>query len=405
MIKMIILKWTTTLHMYMTRLTYFLALLMLVTGCTVIPKHLDDQQSDPNGAFIRKVISDNAHLSAFRGINASHDLSLNNEEIFQPSFSRGDTLKLRFHSMPNYNGLYKINAFGELELPFTKAIHAITLSRDQLISSIQKRLADEKWFLNSDVLIDISLVQTASINVSVFGAVFNQGRVTIDSKPANKAEDNIQQESGEYSAGRNLISAINAAGGVRPDANLHKVFIKRNKKIYRLDLLTLIEGSSFIETPSLVNGDQIFIDTTGTERPSLIRPSQITPPGMRVLMSNLTAPALSNALSSIGNDSTRLPYGSSLLDAAISANCVGGTHQANASRSIILVTRHHGSSQQIVIRRSINTLLATSSDFSVNPYLMPNDGVACYDSKFTNIRDVARGIGELFGPIILGGIL
>lgn len=378
---------------------------MLVTGCAVLPKHLDDQESDLNGSFIRKVNSDNAHLLAFDGIRASNELSLSNDNIYQTSFSRGDTLKIRFHSMPNYNGLYKINANGKIELPFTQAIHAVPLSRDQLTRRIQERLADEKWFLNSDVLIDISLVQTASINVSVFGAVFNQGRVTINSKPTNKAEEVVQQQSGAYSAGRNLISAINAAGGVRPDADLHKVFIKRNEKIYLLDLNTIIEGSSFIETPSLVNGDQIFIDTSGTESPNLIRPSQITPPGMRVLMSNLTAPALSNAVSAVGSDSTRLPYGASLLDAALSANCVGGTHQANASRSIILVTRHHGSSQQIVVKRSINTLLATSSDFSVNPYLMPNDGVACYDSKFTNIRDVARGIGELFGPILLGGIL
>ena len=113
---------------------------------------------------------------------------------------------------------------------------------------------------------------------------------------------------------------------------------------------------------------------------------------MRIFMSNLTAPALSNAQSAVGSDATRLPYGSSLLDSAISANCIGGTHQANASRSIVMVTRNYGSQRQLVIRRSINQLLANSSDPSVNPYVMPNDGVACYDSQFTNFRDVARGV-------------
>ena len=157
--------------------------------------------------------------------------------------------------------------------------------------------------------------------------------------------------------------------------------------------------------PTLIQGDEIYIASRGEEDTRLIRPTPITPPGMRVLMSNLTAPALSNAQSAIGNDATRLVYGASLLDAAISANCVGGTHNANASRSILLVTRHHGSTEQIVIRRSINQLLANASDYTVNPYLMPDDGVACYDSRFTNLRDVARGIGELFGPILLGGIL
>lgn len=148
----------------------------------------------------------------------------------------------------------------------------------------------------------------------------------------------------------------------------------------------------------------IFVRSSGAENPNLITPTPITPQGMRVFMSNLTAPAPSNAQSA-GSDSTRLPYGSSLLDAAISANCIGGTHRANASRSIILITKNHGGKQQIVVRRSINQILADSSDYSVNLYIMPNDGLACYDSGFTNFRDVARGIGELVSPLILGSLL
>lgn len=408
MIKMILQNIPIVLLMNLIQLTRLLLLICLITllfGCAVIPKNLDDQQSDIDGAFIRQAHNSNIYLSIFGEINSSNNFSLSNDILYQLSFSRGDVLKIRFHSMPDYNGLYKITANGKLELPFTDAIQAVPLTRSELIKQLQQQLAEQKWFLNSDVLIDISLVQTSSIDVSVFGAVFNQGRVNINAKPANKPQDNIQQQSGAYSTGRNLITAIVAAGGVRPDADLHKVFIKRNERVYHLDLFALIEGSDFVETPSLVNGDQIFIESNGVENTNLIRPSQITPPGMRVLMSNLTAPALSNSIAAVGADSTRLPYGASLLDAALSANCVGGTHQANASRTIILITRHHGASQQIVIKRTINSLLAASSDFSVNPFLMPNDGVACYDSKFTNIRDVARGVGELFGPILLGGLL
>ena len=160
-----------------------------------------------------------------------------------------------------------------------------------------------------------------------------------------------------------------------------------------------------METPSLINGDEIYVSSTSSEDISLIKPSQITPPGMRILLSNLTAPALNNAQSAVGADATRLPYGASLLDSAVSANCIGGTHSANASRSVVLITRNHGSKKQLVIKRTINQLLANSSNYEVNPYLMPNDGVACYDSRFTNFRDVARGVGELVGPIVLGGLL
>ena len=122
-------------------------------------------------------------------------------------------------------------------------------------------------------------------------------------------------------------------------------------------------------------------------------------------MSNLTAPALSNAQSAVGTDATRLPYGSSLLDSIISANCVGGTHQANASRSVVLITRNFGSTQQLVVHRSVNQLLVGSSNRLINPFIMPNDGIACYDSRLTNFRDVARGIGELISPFLLGRLL
>jgi len=166
-----------------------------------------------------------------------------------------------------------------------------------------------------------------------------------------------------------------------------------------------ISGTKTSAIPTLVAGDEIFVASTQKENAQLVRPSQITPPGMRILMSNLTAPALNNAQSSVGADSTRLPYGSSLLDSAISANCVGGTQSANASRMLVLVTRNYGSEQQIVIKRTINRLLANSSNHQVNPLLMPNDAVACYDSRFTNFRDVARGLGELITPLIFGGLL
>lgn len=389
----------------MTKSSLLMFLITLLCGCAVTPKNLDDQRSDTNNHFIRKADLDLAVHSELNQIGYSELFSDNNSDLYTPKFSRGDTVKIRFHAMPNYNGIYKINSQGYIELPFTQGIRVDVLTRKGMVKKIQQTLKQKNWFQNADALIDVSLVESASINVAVFGAVFKQGRVTINSKPRLKAENQIQHQSGAFSAERNLITAIAAAGGIRPDADLQRVFVKRNNVFHQLNLMPIIDGRHFSKTPSLVNGDQIFVASSGNENSKLIRPSQITPPGMRVLMSNLTAPALSNAQSAVGADATRLPYGSSLLDAALSANCVGGTHQANASRTIILITKHHGSKQQLVVKRSINQLLAKSSDYANNPYLMPNDGVACYDSKFTNVRDVARGIGELFGPILLGGLL
>ena len=381
------------------------SVLICLSACSVLPKHLDNSGSETDLAFHRVVRLDNQTVTVFRTLRQQNFITANDDEMSTPRFSRGDWVKMRIHAMPELDGVYQVNASGEIEFPFSGAFFAVGLDRDSLIRKMQLSLMENGWFRDDQTLVDLSLVRPSSIQVTVFGAVFNQGQITINGQPATKPEDTVQHETGGYTAGRNLASALRAAGGVRPDADLHTIILKRQGHYYLVDISNLIDGIQFSALPTLIQGDEIYVASRGEENVDLIRPSPITPPGMRVLMSNLTAPALSNALSAIGSDATRLVYGASLLDAAVSANCVGGTHNANASRSVLLITRHHGSSQQIVIRRSINQLLANASDYAVNPYVMPDDGVACYDSRFTNIRDVARGIGELFGPILLGGIL
>lgn len=381
------------------------AMLSWLFGCAVVPQSLDNNLTNSDEFFIRETVSTNTHHRVFNNLDRTHLHVGQTQELNETTISRGDWLKLNVHSMPTLDGLYQIGTTGKIDLPFGESIKLAGLNRTQAIKRLRFKFKQLAWLNDIDTVVNVSVVRFASIDVSVFGAVFNPGRVTINSPPANKQQEAILQEAGAFTNNRNLISALAAAGGIRPDANLFNLMIKRGGQLFSIDISQLVDGAGFGVTPSLIQGDQIFVASNGVENVGLIRPTQITPPGMRVLMSNLTAPALNNALSAVGADATRLPYGSSLLDAALSANCVGGTHQANASRSIILITRHYGSSQQIAIRRSINQLLANASDHAINSFLMPNDGVACYDSKFTNIRDVARGIGEVFGPILIGGLL
>ncbi len=378
---------------------------VVIQGCAVAPRDLDNNDTSSKHFFVRKVVFNAVYHSSLKRLKQT---VINNRDWSQLSnivISRGDWLTIKVHAMPSLDGLYQVNTMGHIEFPFGESLKLAGLKRSTAIHTLKSQLKDLGWFNDLSTFVDISLVRYSSVDVTVVGAVFSPGLVTINNTPAQKQQDNILQEAGAFSSNRNLISALAAAGGVRPDADLYQIYLKRDEKLFSIDLSKLIDGSGFHSTPVLIQGDEIFVASKGVESTDLIRPTQITPPGMRVLMSNLTAPALNNALSAVGAEATRLPYGSSLIDAAISANCVGGTHQANASRSIILITRHHGSKEQVAIRRSINQLLANTSDYAVNPFLMPNDGVACYDSRFTNIRDVARGIGELFGPILIGRVL
>ena len=415
--KIVIKMNTNKRHTSLIRQILCLAVIASLAGCAVTPKVLDNQGQDEDQVFMRKVIqtTDDDQTRLSFGLAIKGNLTHNVAEYTKPSIqsasfpnlviAAGDVLKIRINDMEKLDGLYQVTANGELELPFAESLKVSGLSRRQAIDTLEKELVRLNWFYSDQVQVELSAVKLAPVMVSVTGAVFNSGRVSVNNRPTAKAEEMVQRVGGGFSQGRDIIAGINAAGGLRPDADIANIYIKRNNQVIRLNLTPLIDGKGNVTTPQLTSGDQLYIPSTGIESIALIKPSQVTPPGLRLFLSNLIAPSLSNAQGAVGSDSTRLPYGSSLLDSAVSANCVGGTHSANASRSVLFITRNYGNQKQLVISRSINQLLAKSSDRTINPFVMPNDAVACYDSKFTNFRDVARGIGELINPILLGRLL
>jgi len=394
------------------KLLAFIASCFLLSACAVIPNNLDSQNQDNNGAFKRVVVESLQTRSVYMGAESSKKIWWAEPE-FKPlseldagiKLGRGDMLDLKSQALSSLSGRYQINQAGAIDLPFVGSFEVAGLSVQAAISKLQNWLVSNKWLERSYTTLQISVVDYGSVSVQVEGAVFNQGSVVIGVKSKALPQMQILQDTGFFNRDRSLAEALQRAGGLRPDADMARIYLNRQGRVYRLSLDTLLGASEIASLPYLQNGDRIFVASIGYEQIDLIRPTAVTPPGMRVFLSNLTAPALSNAQSSIGNDSNRVPYGVSLIDVAVSANCVGGTQMANASRSVVLITRNYGSMQQIVISRSINELLQHASNHDVNPFVMPNDAVACYDSKFTNFRDVARGLGELISPILLGRLL
>jgi polysaccharide export outer membrane protein len=149
---------------------------------------------------------------------------------------------------------------------------------------------------------------------------------------------------------------------------------------------------------ALVSGDQIIVPTSGCFQPHLVRPSQITPKGFRVFMSNLIEPSQSNANAAVGSFSSSLPYGSRLLQAAVSANCIGGKQMTNAPRTVILASKNPLTGEVQVLKRSVEVLMRNPQAADINPYMMPNDAIACYDSATSNVRDIARALSEIISP-------
>jgi polysaccharide export outer membrane protein len=162
----------------------------------------------------------------------------------------------------------------------------------------------------------------------------------------------------------------------------------RNNFVQILDLSGVFTGEEVDDVP-LIAGDRVVVPILAKQQNNLVRPSQITPPGIRVFLSNLTIPAPSNATGS------SFPYGARFSQAVISANCLGGTFPTNSQRRAVLVRTDRQTGETEVFDRGIEQLIRDSTDDTNNPFLMPEDGVGCYDSTVTEARDVVRTITDI----------
>ena len=194
--------------------------------------------------------------------------------------------------------------------------------------------------------------------------------------------------------GRRLSRALQSAGGVRPDADLARVSLVRGKSKIVVDIRAALTGKPYSD-PILLNGDQIIVESRGCFQEALVVPSAITTPGVKVYMSNLTQPAAGNAIAAIGKDTQELRYGTRFMQAVVAMNCVGGAKATNANRYAVLFTHNPVTNESIVVSRSIEELVRRADRDNFNPYILPGDALACYDSVQTNLISVAQGLGSI----------
>jgi hypothetical protein len=83
------------------------------------------------------------------------------------------------------------------------------------------------------------------------------------------------------------------------------------------------------------------------------------------------------------------------MQAVIDSNCVGGSRSTNANRSSVLFSRNPITGVSAVIERDIEKLLRRANRDDYDPYLLPGDSLACYDSSVTNITEIGRVLGVI----------
>ena len=116
----------------------------------------------------------------------------------------------------------------------------------------------------------------------------------------------------------------------------------------------------------------------------------------------LLVPALTNAQSNSGNPqlANSMPYGTRFLQGLVQSNCVGGTLATNASRYGVLISRNPKTRETEVVQRSIEEMVRSADRDMINPYLMPDDAIACYDSTVTEVRDVMTTLQVMLNPLL-----
>ena len=312
--------------------------------------------------------------------------------------SPGDVLKLHIFDDDVFSGHYVINQDGSIRIPFLGTVKTVGKPAHQVEAELVTLFLDAQIFKSTLLRLSLEVVEWAPALVSVSGAVIEPGQVTINEPRLSSEDTRPELRSGAYTAKRFIQHAIQAAGGLRADANLQDVLIERNGIRYKLSLKDLFLGTK-VANIGLISGDHVSIGSVGVFQAPLARPSAFTAPGFRVYLSNLTTPALNNASSSIGRDSTRLPNGSRLSHAITSANCFGGTPIFNAPRRIKYVTKNPLTRTLTTHVYSVEEVMLKANDPIHNPYLMPEDQLGCYEGPVAIIREAARFAYDVVSPI------
>lgn len=313
--------------------------------------------------------------------------------------SPGDRIKVLILEGELFNGVYEVNIDGKIQIPYLAPLPVSGLEIEQVRNELFKVLVDRDFFHPQSLQASVSLVQWAPIQVNVAGEIFQPGRVSINNRtPEDRAQ--LTQSSGDNPPERYLTAALRNAGGVTPLANVKEIRLIRYGMERIIDLSGVFNGD-LVEDVPLIAGDRIVVPQLPQQQNNLVRPSQITPPGIRVFLSNLIVPANGNASAAVKSDGSNFPYGARFSQAVIATNCAGGSTSTNADRRAALVRTDRQTGKTEVFDRPVEELLRNSTDDKTNPFLMPEDGVACYDSSVTDTRDVARTIADIINPFNL----
>jgi polysaccharide export outer membrane protein len=312
--------------------------------------------------------------------------------------SAGDRVQVLMENGDGFSGKYQVDVQGQILLPYAGPVPVGGLEPEQAAQAVTQRLESTGFFRPGAGRSTVQVLWWAPLNVHVSGEVFNPG-VHVVNMPASRDRsiERAEEIPGAYLPNRNLSDALKAAGGITPWSDIARVVLRRRGVSAQHDVRHLLSGTPGSD-PALQEGDEVIVERLEHANANQVRPSAITPPGIKVFAGNMVQ-SQNNASAANAMGALPLAYGSRFSQAVVAINCAGGVW-SNTSRMASLLRTQRLTGKTLRWNVSVERLLDDGSD-DINPLLQEGDALACYDSVTTGWREVFRVLTEVLTPMSL----
>jgi len=206
-----------------------------------------DDINKTNNNYMDNTVQDSA-IKEFYGLY---------DYVYEYQLGPGDEIVINLTETDDIDGNYLIDPFGMIDLPYVGKINVKDLTSTEVQNILLNIL--KKFYKNPDLQIDI--VAFNSSKVYVTGTVRNQLVIDMSDKPI-----------------RVLDAIIRANVNTTGNDNLSSTsgIIRRDSRVYEIDLLNAIKGTDAKENFYLKKDDVIFIDRNPN---SILVFGEVTRPG------------------------------------------------------------------------------------------------------------------------------
>jgi polysaccharide export outer membrane protein len=188
-----------------------------------------------SSAFRRTSLPLFLHISILHVLAMNMALSQGSEYII----AKGDQLLVTVWGYNEFTTTSTVKETGLFTMPLLGDLKAAGLTKEEFISSLQKRLAE---YIQGEIRITVSVLSSLGQRVTILGAVFRPDNYPVSTDVS-------------------LLEVLSMAGGYLPDARLSKIkiFHKDKSTPTSVDLDYYIDRSDIESIPKVRSGDIIFV--------------------------------------------------------------------------------------------------------------------------------------------------